>query len=335
MTTTQRDIHVDAAPDEVWEALVAQGQRHWYFQLHVTGSFEPGGQVSWGWPGDSTAEEAEVIVADRPHRLELRTHYKFAPNLAAEPPHLITWEIESDGAGSHVTLAWDAGPQVSRMLEAEGLSLLRGLRLAVDPAAAAELARLPVIGEVTVLDVTPERVADYQSFFDNDAFRDYPAWQSCYCMETHRTLPDEEWTARTSIENRADMTSMIGRGQVTGLLAYVDGKPVGWCNYGETTLLSGVMMKLKLDASERDRVGSVACFVIASQYRGHGVATRLLDAAIDRLRDRGLRAVEAYPRKEGGGSAQAHYRGSLTMFERAGFETYRDAGKYLIVRKPL
>ena len=55
--------------------------------------------------------------SDRPHRLELRTHYKFAPNLAAEPPHLITWEIESDGAGSHVTLAWDAGPQVSRMLE--------------------------------------------------------------------------------------------------------------------------------------------------------------------------------------------------------------------------
>ena len=128
---------------------------------------------------------------------------------------------------------------------------------------------------------------------------------------------------------------MIGRGQVTGLLAYVDGKPVGWCNYGETTHLSGVMMKLKLDASEHDRVGSVACFVIASQYRGHGVATRLLDAAIDRLRDRGLRAVEAYPRKEDGGSAQAHYRGSLTMFERAGFETYRDAGKYLIVRKPL
>jgi len=291
--------------------------------------------VRWGWPGDSVAEEADVIVADRPHRLELRTHYKFAPNLAAEAPHLITWEIESDGAGSHVTLAWDAGPQVNRMLEAEGLSLLRGLRLAVDPAATAELARLPVIGEVTVLDVTPERVADYQSFFDNDAFRDYPAWQSCYCMETHRTQPDEEWTARTSIENRADMTSMIGRGQVTGLLAYVDGKPVGWCNYGETTHLSGVMMKLKLDASEHDRVGSVACFVIASQYRGHGVATRLLDAAIDRLRDRGLRAVEAYPRKEDGGSAQAHYRGSLTMFERAGFETYRDAGKYLIVRKPL
>ena len=335
MTDGARDIHVDAAPDKVWDALVAQGERHWYFQLHVTGSFEPGGQVRWGWPGDSVAEEADVIVADRPHRLELRTHYKFAPNLAAEAPHLITWEIESDGAGSHVTLAWDAGPQVSRMLEAEGLSVLRGLRLAVDPAATAELTRLPVIGEVTVLDVTPERVADYQSFFDNDAFRDYPAWQSCYCMETHRTLPDEEWTARTSIENRADMTSMIGRGQVTGLLAYVDGKPVGWCNYGETTHLGGVMMKLKLDASEHDRVGSVACFVIASQYRGHGVATRLLDAAIDRLRDRGLRAVEAYPRKEGGGSAQAHYRGSLTMFERAGFETYRDAGKYLIVRKPL
>ena len=40
-------------------------------------------------------------------------------------------------------------------------------------------------------------------------------------------------------------------------------------------------------------------------------------------------------RAEGDGSDQSYYRGSLTMFERAGFATYRDAGKYLIVRKPL
>jgi len=77
----------------------------------------------------------------------------------------------------------------------------------------------------------------------------------------------------------------------------------------------------------------VACFVIASQYRGHGVATRLLEAAMERLRARGLRAVEAYPPKESDGTAQGSYRGPLEMYLRAGFETYREAGRSLIVRK--
>src|SRR5207247_6940229 len=72
--------------------------------------------------------------------------------------------------------------------------LFRSLRLAVDPSARAELARLPEIGEVDVRDVTPERVADYLDFFDHSAFRDFPAWQSCYCMETHRDHTDEEWS---------------------------------------------------------------------------------------------------------------------------------------------
>lgn len=335
MTAGRHDIHIGATPESIWEALVALGERNWYFQLEVSGSFKPGGHVVWGWREDPAAEEADVVAAERPHRLELRTQYRFAPNLAAEPPHRITWLVEPENGGCRVSLSWDAGPAVSSMLEAEGLSVLRGLRLAVDPAATAELARLAEIGGVTVLEVTPGRVADYQSFFDHDAFRDFPAWQSCYCMETHRTQPDEEWIARTSDQNRAAMSSMIGRGEVTALLAYVDGKPVGWCNYGETTHLHGVMLKLKLDASEHEGVGSVACFVIASQYRGHGVATKLLGAALERLKARGLRAVEAYPRKQGDGTAQNHYRGALAMYERAGFSTYRDAGKYLIVRKSL
>jgi len=200
----------------------------------------------------------------------------------------------------------------------------------------AEIARLPVIGEVEIHDVTPDRLADYQAFFDHDAFRDYPVWQSCYCMETHRTQTEEEeeWAARTAADNKRDMSAMISEGKVTGLLAYADGKPVGWCNYGETTRLSGVMKKLGLSAADHDGVGSVACFVIAAPYRGHGVAARLLDSAIDRLRQRGVRAVEAYPQRSEE-SAQANYRGPLSMFLHAGFEPYRETERNLIVRKTL
>jgi ribosomal protein S18 acetylase RimI-like enzyme/uncharacterized protein YndB with AHSA1/START domain len=330
----RRNIEVKAPPEAVWNALVAEGRNNWYFQLDVEGAFEPGSRVVWKGGGE-VVEEADVVAAERPHRLEIRSHFLWAPYVKAEPPHAVTWEIEPCDGGSKVTLSWKANLHVARMFEREGLSVLKGLRLALDPEARAELARLPAIGDVTVLDVTPDRVGDYQSFFDHDAFRDFPSWETCYCMETHRTQDGRDWEARTGADNRRDMSEMIGNGHVTALLAYVDGKPVGWCNYGETTRLKGVMMKLKLDATEHDKVGSIACFVIASPYRGHGVATKLLDAAVDRLKARGVRVVEAYPRRQDEGTDQAHYRGSLRMYEKAGFEPYRELDRYVVVRKTL
>jgi len=325
---------MSATPEAVWQEITKRGRNNWYFMLDVDGTFAAGQRVVWKAGGD-IAEEAEVVQANPPRRLELRTTLRFAPNLAALPPHRLIWEVVPADGGSLVTLSWEAAPQASNLYESEGDGILRGLRLAVDPSASAELARLPEIGDIEVRDVTPERVADYLDFFDHRAFRDFPAWQSCYCMETHRHHTDDEWSARTGVDNRTDMQAMIRDGGVTALLAYVDGKPVGWCNYGETTRLSGVMMKLKLDAAEHAGVGSVSCFVIAAPYRGHGVATKLLDAAIERIQARGLRAVEAYPRRQEDRSAQAHYRGSLRMYEKAGFEPYRETERYFVMRKSL
>ena len=334
MRKKKHELHVNASPDVVWQEITKQGRNDWYFLLDVDGNFATGERVVWK-AGGEVAEEADVVEADPPRRLELRTRLLFAPNLAALPPHLLVWEVVPDDGGSLVTLSWDATPQAGNLYESEGEGILRGLRLAVDPSARAELKRLPEIGEIDVRDVTPERVADYLDFFDHSAFRDFPAWQSCYCMETHRDHTDEEWSERTGVDNRTDMQAMIRDGRVTALLAYVDGKPVGWCNYGETTRLSGVMMKLKLDAAEHSGVGSIACFVIAAPYRGHGVATKLLDAALERLKARGLRAVEAYPRRQEDSSAQANYRGSLRMYENAGFEPYRETERNFVVRKTL
>jgi ribosomal protein S18 acetylase RimI-like enzyme len=330
----KHELHMDATPEAVWQEITKQGRNNWYFMLDVDGTFASGQRVVWK-AGADIAEEAEVVKADPPRRLELRTRLRFAPNLAALPPHRLVWEVVPADGGSLVTLSWEAAPQASNLYESEGEGILRGLRLAVDPSASAELARLPEIGGIEVRDVTPERVADYLDFFDHRAFRDFPAWQSCYCMETHRHHTDDEWSARTGVDNRADMQAMIRDGGVTALLAYVDGTPVGWCNYGETTRLSGVMMKLKLDAAEHAGVGSISCFVIAAPYRGHGVATKLLDAAIERMKARGLRAVESYPRRQEDRSAQAHYRGSLRMYEKAGFEPYRETERYFVMRKLL
>jgi len=329
-----RSIDLGASPQVVWDLLVGPGTRDWYYRLTPVGNFEAGSRVEWNDVAGKRMEESEVVEVSAPRRLVLRTRFLFAPGFAAAEPHLLTWDVEPAPAGCRVRIEWRASELIAGLFEAEGESILLGLRLAADPVARAELARLPEIGELEVHDVTPERVGDYQSFFDHDAFRDFPSWQACYCLEPHSTHPDEEWAARTAAENRRDMTTLIKQGNVTALLAYADGKPIGWCNYGETTKLGNVMRRFGVDGSNYAGVGSVACYVIAAPYRGHGVASRLLDAALDRLRKKGLKAVEGYPVK-GEDSAQGNFRGPLSMYLRAGFVPHRETKRNIIVRKTL
>jgi ribosomal protein S18 acetylase RimI-like enzyme len=329
-----KQVSLDVPVGAAWAALVSGERKDWYYRLTPEGEFAERKHIRWIDVAGKVAEESDIVEMNEPHRMVLKTRFLFAPNFAAEEPHQATWTIEEAPGGCRVNFAWSAGDAVAGLFEAEAEGILKGLRLALDPAEQAALARLPEIGDIEVRDVTPERIAEYQSFFDDYAFRDYPAWQSCYCMETHRTQSDEEWAGRTAADNRRDMTGMIDRGEVTGLLAYVDGKPVGWCNYGQTTRLAGVVHRFGLKAAEHEGVGSVACFVIAAPYRGHGIASRLLDVAVDRLRKRGLRAVEAYPSRDDD-SAQGNYRGPLSMYLRAGFEVFRETERHIFVRKLL
>jgi len=329
-----RSIELGVAPGAAWAVVVATGLRDWYYRLAAEGDFIPGAQVRWRDSRGEVAEQSVVLEVEPPRRLVLRTQFLFAPTFAAAPPHLVTWEVTGEGHACRVRMSWVGEGPATRLLESEGENQLRGLRLAADPAARAELQRLPEIGAVEIRDVTPELIPDYQHFFDNVAFRDYPAWQSCYCMETHRTQSDEEWNERTADDNRRDMTGFIKGGRVTGLLAFAEGKPVGWCNYGETKRLTGVVHRFGLDPTDHQGVGSVACFVIAAPYRGHGVASKLLDVAVERLRARGLLAVEAYPVREED-SAQVNYRGPLQMYLRAGFVPYRELARHVVVRLDL
>jgi ribosomal protein S18 acetylase RimI-like enzyme/uncharacterized protein YndB with AHSA1/START domain len=334
MSEGRRSIQMGVAPAVVWGLLVAPGRRDWYYRLTPDAEVRPGAHIRWTDNGGTVAEESDVLEVEAPSRLVLRTRFTFAPVFAAAQPHLIKWELRSDEDGCDVRMSWEADGPAARLLESEVDAQLQGLRLAADPAARAEVERLAQIGAVEVRDVTPELLADYQDFFDHQAFRDFPEWQSCYCMETHRTQSEDEWAQRTAGDNRRDMSQAIADGRVTGLLAFEGGKPVGWCNYGESTRLDGLVHKLGLAAADHDGVGSVACFVIAAPYRGHGIASQLLDTAVERLRARGLRAVEAYPARADD-SPQTNYRGPLSMFLRAGFEPYRELERHLIVRKNL
>jgi GNAT superfamily N-acetyltransferase len=79
---------------------------------------------------------------------------------------------------------------------------------------------------------------------------------------------------------------------------------------------------LKVFAPVDDRpVWSIVCFVVARPERGKGFAHELLTAAIEYARAEGATTLEAYPADPGGKRLHIAdaYKGTLSMFERAGF----------------
>ena len=173
--------------------------------------------------------------------------------------------------------------------------------------------RLATIGEVEILPMGLDSTGAVE-FFDTDAFPDNPWWGACYCMFYPRGgRTTENWGQEPWQENRDDQLHRIETGKTTGMLAWSEGKVIGWCNATPRGELPG------LATGQDEGVVSIVCFVIAPSHRGHGVATRLLDGVVTHFTDNGFRRLEAYPVREAKDEATA-FHGTLDLFSRFGFE---------------
>lgn len=172
--------------------------------------------------------------------------------------------------------------------------------------------------EIIVSPLTPERAEDFITFFDHVAFQDHPEWGcGCYCCFFHYS-DHALWDARSPEQNRAQARQLIGENRLRGLLAY-DGKtPVGWCHYDLQKNLPGVRAFYPQLSEDDPDGGEIVCFTIAQGWRGRGVATRLLTAALADLAACGVKTVNAYPVLEDA-SEEHNYTGPLRLYQKAGF----------------
>ena len=103
-------------------------------------------------------------------------------------------------------------------------------------------------------------------------------------------------------------------------------------------IFKDVYEKTPIDSEPEDtlqgKIASVVCFLIAPAYRKKGVSRKLLNHAINMLKEKGYAWIEAYPRK--GELSDAHsYHGPVSLFASEGFSVIKEDEHFLLMRKPL
>jgi GNAT superfamily N-acetyltransferase len=168
--------------------------------------------------------------------------------------------------------------------------------------------------------LTPGRLADLAALFGQGGD---PKW--CWCA--YYRIRSIEFSNASKARHRSVLESAVAdqapEGRAPGLVAYQDGEAVGWMSIGPRDDYERLAHSRVLAPVDQTPVWSIVCFVVGRRSRGQGVANALLAAGIDYARDHGATTLEAYPVEIPDGTripSANVYRGSLSMFERAGFE---------------
>jgi GNAT superfamily N-acetyltransferase len=114
-------------------------------------------------------------------------------------------------------------------------------------------------------------------------------------------------------------------GTTSGLVAYLDGEPVGWCAVEPRPEYEGLVRNNRVPWEGRaedkadDGVWAVTCLFTRAGFRKRGVSRALARAAVDFARERGARAVEGYPMTTKKAILEELHVGTEGVFADAGF----------------
>lgn len=146
------------------------------------------------------------------------------------------------------------------------------------------------------------------------------AYSNCWC--TWWLLTGKEFAEASPGDRRAVIEEQVRSNLEPGVLAYRDGRPVGWCAVGPRLRFARMMSDRSFVYKPPDHLAGgwvINCFYIPRHERRHGVATALLAAAIDHAFSNGATAIDAYPLDDTSHGAASLYVGTVSMFQAAGF----------------
>ena len=125
------------------------------------------------------------------------------------------------------------------------------------------------------------------------------------------------YKARTGEANRRSIKRVVDTATAPpGVLAYIDGAPVGWCAVAPREEYPKLDRSRATSRIDDEPVWSIVCFFIVRPARQRGVSRALLDAALALAERHGATIVEAYPVER----TRNLFRGVASVYMDAGFK---------------
>lgn len=158
-----------------------------------------------------------------------------------------------------------------------------------------------------------------------ELFGQVGACNGCWCMYWRI---GSEYTKRPRDENRKAFQAVVRQGPPPGVLAFFGQIAVGWVQVTPRTALPKLATGRFTGTVDDKPVWSVSCFYVRKGWRGKGVMTALVDAAVAFAKANKAPILEAYPHRTDGEkrSNPTMYTGAASVFERAGFRDVPSTG---------
>lgn len=195
--------------------------------------------------------------------------------------------------------------------------------------------------DIKIEELHSDMALKYVDFFENRAFSDGNINKGCYCVWHHWTEEHENERNRLPIEERPFCKrnyaiELIEQNKLHGFVACDDNEIIGFCNADLKDNYFRHSRENKPDSwvgiDHNDNVLAIVCFTIAPDYRGKGIAKKMLSYACGFAAKSGYGYVESYP--SDGEFNPYNCCGNRSMYEAQGF-TIINVNDGIIARKKI
>lgn len=99
-------VYIKASPDRVWRAITDGNETvRYYYGTRVASDWGSGSTLSYAYPDGSIAADGVVLEIDPGRRVVMAFHPRWDPEVDAEGPIRMTWQVEAtDDGGSKLTV---------------------------------------------------------------------------------------------------------------------------------------------------------------------------------------------------------------------------------------
>jgi GNAT superfamily N-acetyltransferase len=186
----------------------------------------------------------------------------------------------------------------------------------------------PLVEEASVA-IVPANEASWDDLRAIFGDRGYTAYCQCQKFKIgHHDWTDVPVALRMERLREETHCGFPSAPRTSGLVAYLDSEPVGWCAIEPRTAYPRlpprrVAWEARGEDKDDDGVWAVTCFVTRAGFRRRGISRALALATVAFAREGGARAIESYPMITEPPQeitwGEAHV-GSRSIFADAGFQ---------------